>query len=76
MGADADRHRTERGGGMMLVRLVIIVIAPFILTWTFVSTLWSEVKSAPWYAWNACAQELQGIRSAWRSKSINPENWS
>jgi hypothetical protein len=59
----------------MAIRIVTIFIAPFILAWTFVSVLWREVRSAPWYAWNACAQEIASMRRAWRSKSMNPEDW-
>ncbi|MGN6146295.1 MAG: hypothetical protein ACTHOP_22200 [Mesorhizobium sp.] len=59
----------------MFARLAIIVIAPLVLVWTYVSTFWREVKSAPWYAWNACMQEMPAIRASWRAKSINPENW-
>ena len=59
----------------MLVRLVIILIAPPVLIWTFVAEFWGEVKKAPWYAWNACSQELYGIRRAWRAKSIREEDW-
>lgn len=59
----------------MLVRLVIILIAPPVLLWVFVSELWNEVKRAPWYAWNACCQEMASIRASWRAKSIRQEDW-
>ncbi|MDW9726345.1 hypothetical protein GOB91_29290 [Sinorhizobium meliloti] len=59
----------------MLVRLAIILVAPPVLLWVFVSELWHEVKSAPWYAWNACCQEMNNVRASWRAKSIRPEDW-
>lgn len=59
----------------MLARLFIIIVAPPILLWIFVSEFWHEVKQAPWYAWNACRGELKQIRASWRTRSINPEDW-
>lgn len=59
----------------MIVRLVIILIAPPILLWTFVSEFWREVKSAPWFAWNACMMEMDQVRAAWRSKSLKSKDW-
>lgn len=59
----------------MLVRIVILIIAPPMLCWTFVATFWREARRAPWYAWNDCMGEVGQIKAAWRAKSINPENW-
>lgn len=60
----------------MLARIFIVLVAPFTISWAFVSTFWREVKSAPWYAWNEARMDFDTARRAWRAKSINPENWS
>lgn len=59
----------------MIARLVILIIAPPILTYAFISRLFVEMKSAIWFASNATAQEFQQVRAAWRAKSIRPEKW-
>lgn len=59
----------------MLVRLVIILIAPPVLVWVFVSELWNEARKAPWYAWMACREEMNSVRASWRAKSIKQEDW-
>lgn len=58
-----------------MARFAICIVAPFVLVWTFVSELWRQVKRAPWYAWNACMQEVDSIRAAWRANSFDQEKW-
>lgn len=57
----------------MVVRLFLVVFTPPFMAWVFVSRLWNEVKSAPWYAWNECCIEFGAIRSAWRNKTLKVE---
>lgn len=59
----------------MIVRLVIIIIAPPILVYAFISTLFRELGNAFWYARNETAQEFGQVCAAWRAKSIRPEKW-
>jgi hypothetical protein len=58
----------------MMVRLAILIIAPLVLTYVFVTTLWRELKHATRYAIWECQTELKSISAAWRRKSIRPEN--
>lgn len=59
----------------MWPRLFIIVVTPPLMIWIFLSELWREVRKAPWYAWNECAQEMSVIRRAWARKTIRPEDF-
>lgn len=57
----------------MLVRFFLIIFTPPFMVAVFFSTLWREVKGAPWFAWNECCIQLDIIRRAWRAKSFNIE---
>lgn len=57
----------------MPVRLFLIIFTPPFMVAVFVLELWSEVKRAPWYAWNECRIQFTQIRRAWRAKSFNIE---
>jgi len=57
----------------MVLRLFLLIITPAYLVWIFISTMWIEVRHAPWYAWNECCIEFGAICTAWRTKSLTDE---
>jgi hypothetical protein len=59
----------------MLIRLLIIVSAVPILVWTFVAEFFCGVLGAVWFAWNETLISFHQMNAAFRSKSINKEDW-
>ncbi|PYE89640.1 hypothetical protein [Phyllobacterium leguminum] len=59
----------------MFIRLLLLVIAPPVLIYTFAARVLSEFLSSFKYAWWDCQEEMAALRRAWETKSIRPEDW-
>jgi hypothetical protein len=59
-----------------MLRISISVAAPWVLSWTFISTFCRGVRDAAWYAWNDCRIELDQMHRAFKANSMNHEDWS
>lgn len=59
----------------MLERLLVILIGAPILLWTLLSVFIRNIGSAAWYAWNEASIEFGAMRAAFKSKSMNQEDW-
>lgn len=59
----------------MLVRAFLIIFVPPFMVGLFLYELGRQTKDAVWFAWNDCATSMISVRRAWKTKSLNPENW-
>jgi|GEM_PF-7102711 len=59
----------------MGVRLLVILMGVPILLWTLLSVFIRNVGNAAWFAWNETSMEFDQMRAAFKSKSMNQEDW-
>lgn len=60
----------------MGIRLFIVFIGGPLLVWTLLSVFARNVRDSAWYAWNETAIEFREMRAAFKSKSMNEEDWT
>lgn len=58
-----------------MVRVLLLIAAPVVIVWAFVSTLTREIAMAFVYAWLEVRIEASALAHAWRTNSLKRGDW-